>query len=65
MLLALPEQAYEDGRAAAPGYDIYALEREWREWWITSGKPKLDSPVAAFVGFCRHRHKIAPIRRTI
>ncbi len=59
----LPTQAYEDGRAAAPGYDIHALEAEWREWWASSGKPRLDNPAAAFVGFCRSRHKRAPIQR--
>src|SRR5580692_8990978 len=59
----LPSEAYEDGRAAAPGYDIHGLEGEWREWWASSGKPKLDNPAAAFVGFCRSRHKRAPIQR--
>jgi plasmid replication initiation protein len=59
----LPSTAYEDGRGAAPGYDIHALESEWREWWANSGKPKLDNPAAAFVGFCRSRHKRAPIQR--
>jgi plasmid replication initiation protein len=59
----LPEEAYEEGRAAAPGYDVYALERVWREWWVSSGKPKLYSPAAAFVGFCRSRHKSAPMTR--
>jgi len=59
----LPSEAYEDGRAAAPGYDIHGLEREWREWWASSGKPKLDNPGAAFVGFCRSRNKRAPMQR--
>jgi len=59
----LPSEAYEEGRAAAPGYDIYGLERDWREWWASSGKPKLDNPAAAFVGFCRSRHKRAPMQR--
>jgi plasmid replication initiation protein len=59
----LPEEAHEDGRTAAPGYDIHGLESEWREWWASSGKPKLDNPAAAFVGFCRSRHKRAPIQR--
>jgi hypothetical protein len=59
----LPSEAYDDGRAAAPGYDIHGLESEWREWWASSGKPKLDNPAAAFVGFCRSRHKRAPIQR--
>src|SRR5580658_9536663 len=62
-LAPLPSEAYHDGRAEAPGYDIYLLESEWREWWASSGKPKLDNPAAAFVGFCRSRHKRAPIQR--
>lgn len=59
----LPTEAYDSGREAAPGYDIHALECEWREWWAESGKPTLDNPAAAFVGFCRSRHKRAPMRR--
>jgi plasmid replication initiation protein len=62
-LLPLPTQAYEDGREAAPGYDIHGLEAEWREWWASSGKPKLGDPAAAFVGFCRSRHTRSPILR--
>jgi plasmid replication initiation protein len=61
----LPSDAYEDGRAAAPGYDVHGLESEWREWWASSGKPKLDNPAAAFVGFCRSRHKRAPLQREL
>ena len=59
----LPSEAYDEGRAAAPGYDIHGLESEWRQWWASSGKPRLDNPAAAFVGFCRSRHKRAPIQR--
>ena len=59
----LPDEAYEEGRAAAPGYDIYVLEKDWREFWETSGKPVLANPAAAFVGFCRSRNKRAPLRR--
>ncbi len=40
---------YHDGRIAAPGWDVYYLEREWREW-ITEPPRDID---AAFVGFCR------------
>jgi len=61
----LPSEAYEEGRAAAPGYDIFALESDWREFWASSGKPKFDNPAAAFVGFCRSRHKRMPIQREI
>ncbi len=40
---------YEDARVAAPGWDVYYLEQEWREW-ITEPPRDVD---AAFVGFCR------------
>jgi hypothetical protein len=59
----LPDDAYEEGRNAAPGYDIHALENDWRDFWESSGKPKIDNPAAAFVGFCRSRHKRSPIQR--
>lgn len=62
-LPCLPSEAYEQGRERAPGYDIYRLEEEWREWWAASGKPHLADYVAAFVGFCAARHKRAPIVR--
>ncbi len=60
-LPSLPTQAYEDAKKAAPGYDVYALEQDWREWWDSSGRPKLDNPAAAFVGFCASRHKRSPL----
>ena len=59
-LQPLPTEAYEQARAAAPGYDIHALESEWREWWASSGKPHLMNPSAAFVGFCRAKHERKP-----
>lgn len=58
----LPPRAFEDAKAAAPGYDVYSLEQQWREWWETSGRPRLDNPMAAFVGFCAARHRRAPMR---
>ncbi len=45
----LSPDAYHDAKLAAPGWDIYQLEREWREW-IT--EPPRDAD-AAFIGFCR------------
>jgi plasmid replication initiation protein len=59
----LSTEVYEEGRGAAPGYDIYGLETEWRQWWASSGKPTLNNPAAAFVGFCRSRHRTAPLQR--
>lgn len=46
--MQLSEEAYKSGRQAAPGWDIYLLEREWREW---AAEPPKNAD-AAFVGFC-------------
>lgn len=59
----LPPDTYEEARAAAPGYDVYSLERDWREWWASSGRPRLENAPAAYVGFCRSRNKRAPFQR--
>ncbi len=40
---------YEQARKIAPGWDIYRIEREWREWLM---EPPRDAD-AAFLGFCR------------
>ena len=40
---------YERARQAAPGWDIYHLEAEWRDWIV---EPPQDAD-GAFVGFCR------------
>ena len=52
--LLMPD-TYEKAREAAPGWDIYALEREWREWAVGKKIPK--HPDRAFVAFCRRKHK--------
>jgi plasmid replication initiation protein len=43
------------GRSAAPGWDIYALESEWRGFWVISGRPALRSADAAFLGWLKGR----------
>ena len=55
----LPD-TFEKAKHAAPRYDVYWLEQEWREWWVVSGRPPLDNPQAAFVGFCKKRHEFNP-----
>ena len=37
------------------GCDIYALEAEWRDIWVRSGRPSLRSPDAAFLGWLKKR----------
>jgi len=42
-------------RALAPGADVYALEAEWRAFWVTTGRPRLSAPDRAFLGWLRGR----------
>ena len=51
--LTVPE-TFEKAKRAAPGFDVYYLEQEWREWISKKGeRPK--APDAAFIGFCRRK----------
>jgi hypothetical protein len=59
---ALDPATFAAVRAAAPGYDPYFLEREWRAHWLRSGRPRLRNPDAAFVAFARARAARAPLR---
>jgi len=46
---SLLAETYELARTEAPGWDIYFLEQEWRDW---ISEPPRDAN-RAFVGFCR------------
>lgn len=45
----LDAETYAVARTVAPGWDVYVLEEEWREWMT---EPPRD-PDKAFIGFCR------------
>jgi hypothetical protein len=49
----LPTSAFEQGKRAAPGWDIYVLEQEWRGWLATKENP--DYSAASFVAFCKKK----------
>ena len=51
----LSPEALERARALAPGWDIYALEAEWRGVWQASGRPRLHAPDKAFAGWVAKR----------
>ena len=51
----LSSEAIEEARRLVPGVDAYALEADWRAWWVATGCPKLRSPDAAFLGWVRKR----------
>ena len=42
-------------RALLPGWDVHALQAEWRAVWDRSGRPALRAPDAAFLGWLRKR----------
>ena len=46
-------EALEAARALAPGMDVYALEADWRAYWVRSGRPRLRSADGAFLGFVK------------
>ncbi len=47
--------ALDAARGLLPGADVHALEAEWRGYWARSGRPRLRSPDAAFLGWVRKR----------
>jgi hypothetical protein len=53
--LQLPTTAYEAAKKAAPSFDVYALEYEWREW--VKNKPRPNNPAGSFVGFCKKKQQ--------
>jgi len=48
---SLKPDTYERARLAAPGWDIRALEQEWRAW---AGEVPKNAD-GAFIGFCKKR----------
>jgi len=51
--LRLDAEVFHDARDAAPGWDIYFLEREWRSWMAEMDSELPRNPSKAFLGFCR------------
>lgn len=51
----LMPETFAEARVIFPGADVYALEAEWKAWWAATGRPRLRSRDAAFLGFVRSR----------
>lgn len=56
-LPALTPETLEKARALAHGWDVYALEADWRSYWARSGRARLRSAEKAFLGYVRARVK--------
>jgi hypothetical protein len=48
-------ETFEKAKRVAPGWDVYQLESEWREWIATKGQPGKPGP--AFIAFCRKKYQ--------
>ena len=51
----LKAETLDAARSMAPGFDVHALEAEWRGFWAASGRPALRSADAAFLGWLKGR----------
>ena len=54
-LAPLAGATLDAARTRADGWDIHALEAEWRGVWARSGRPRLRSPDKAFLGWLDKR----------
>jgi len=52
-LILLSAGAHALAREVAPGWDVYTLEQEWRDWMADGGLDAPVNPDKAFLGFCR------------
>ena len=59
--LRLKSETYERAKLEAPGYDVYALEADWR---AATEKNAVDvkNADAAFLGWCRAVHRRRPLQ---
>ena len=51
----LSPEAHAAARALAPGWDVHALESEWRAYWAGTGRVPLRSPDKAYLGWVKKR----------
>ena len=52
--ISLRPETYEKVKVVAPGWDVHALEQQWREW-ISKKKEPPRRPDSAFIAFCRKK----------
>ncbi len=51
----LKAETLAEARRLMPGWDVYALEADWHDFWAVSGRRTLRSPDKAFLGWVRKR----------
>ena len=60
-LFSLAPETYDLARQHARGWDVYALESEWRAWLEKQGITP-HKPDALFIAFCKRRGTHADFR---
>ncbi len=58
----ISNDALERARDIAPGYDVYGLKADYLSFWDDKGRQELKNPDAAFLGWCKKRHELNPLR---
>jgi nucleoside diphosphate kinase len=58
-MFALLPETFDKARKECPGFDVYALESEWRKWAENKEAPK--NADAAFLAFCKTYAKNHPL----
>lgn len=51
--ILISTEAREQAKREAPGYDIYFLEQQWRNWMVSKTVTLPKSADKAFIGFCK------------
>ncbi|WP_299654997.1 replication initiator protein A [uncultured Jannaschia sp.] len=59
--LRVSPTAMEKARQAAPGYDVHALYENWKRFANAQDEAPRNAD-AAFIGFCKKRHELEPMR---
>lgn len=59
--IALRSETYSQSKDYAPGWDVYALEAQWRDW-LAKKHIRPSSPDAHFLAFCKRRGKYPGFR---
>jgi hypothetical protein len=49
----LDTETLQQAKEAAPGWDVYFLEDEWRSWIMNKRLDLPKNPDKAFIGFCK------------
>lgn len=51
--ITLNPEIYHDARTIAPGWDVYFIEQEWRNWMADYDIEPPQNAEKAFIGFCK------------